>query len=436
AHSATQYVDGLKAALIVQDPADPWISKYDSEFVLQVCDWFHEPAETLEATVYANDLHTGDPVPDSALFNAHGPGNCNLRGTKDNPEGFACTFTKIPITSGKRLRIRIINTSAQSVFIFVCHDHTLQIIEADGTPLDGTKIQDSVRLNAAQRYSVIIEGKTNPTQNYWCSATMIKAANILFAAVPNPTAYGILAYSNLPKGTYPPPEQIGDANDTQIILKSTTQSINYIDERGLHPFDTNDKPPAVANRTIVLNITFLVVTPTSAQAAFQGKGVPGFYQHLATSTLFSYAQHNITLPKYANAIHVKKGEAVDIVFNCERGQHPLHMHGHDFYVISDSKQFAGNFNASSKLNLKNPVRRDTFTVQSESNAVIRFVANNPGVWIFHCHIDWHLAGGMALTIAYPDKEIQKLYPLKTIMKKKKNGHKATKALEGVTKCPT
>jgi len=26
---------------------------------------------------------------------------------------------------------------------------------------------------------------------------------------------------------------------------------------------------------------------------------------------------------------------------------------------------------------------------------IRFVANNPGLWAFHCHIDWHMTIGMA-----------------------------------------
>ncbi|CAF1596759.1 unnamed protein product [Didymodactylos carnosus] len=265
---------------------------------------------------------------------------------------------------------------------------------------------------------------------------MVKAANILFAAYPNPTVYGVLAYSNLPKTTYPPAAQIANPQDTQIILTSTVQSNNFIDEQDLHPYDKNDKPPAKATITAVLNITFLPVSATSAQAAFQGKGAPGFYKHLATSTLFSYAQHNKALPKYSNNIYVKKGDVVDIVFNCLRGQHPLHIHGHTFWVISNQKQFAGNYKASTAFNVKNPVRRDTFTVQSESNAVIRFVADNPGVWIFHCHIDWHLAGGMAFTIAYDNKDIQALYPLRVTKKKNKKGKKATKVVEPLTKCPT
>ena len=37
-----------------------------------------------------------------------------------------------------------------------------------------------------------------------------------------------------------------------------------------------------------------------------------------------------------------------------------------------------------------PALRDTVDVQANSYLVLRFVANNPGLHIFHCHIDWHL----------------------------------------------
>jgi hypothetical protein len=37
----------------------------------------------------------------------------------------------------------------------------------------------------------------------------------------------------------------------------------------------------------------------------------------------------------------------------------------------------------------NPVRRDTVTVPAQGWTVIRFRADNPGVWMFHCHIEWH-----------------------------------------------
>lgn len=43
-------------------------------------------------------------------------------------------------------------------------------------------------------------------------------------------------------------------------------------------------------------------------------------------------------------------------------------------------------------NLENPMRRDTFTVQEQSHVVFRFKADNPGLWIVHCHVAWHFEG--------------------------------------------
>jgi FtsP/CotA-like multicopper oxidase with cupredoxin domain len=40
-----------------------------------------------------------------------------------------------------------------------------------------------------------------------------------------------------------------------------------------------------------------------------------------------------------------------------------------------------------------PVRRDTWMITPLGYTVIRFVADNPGVWFFHCHMDWHNIAG-------------------------------------------
>jgi iron transport multicopper oxidase len=43
----------------------------------------------------------------------------------------------------------------------------------------------------------------------------------------------------------------------------------------------------------------------------------------------------------------------------------------------------------------NPSRRDTITIPPTGNVVLRWRADNPGAWFFHCHIDWHLSSGLA-----------------------------------------
>lgn len=39
---------------------------------------------------------------------------------------------------------------------------------------------------------------------------------------------------------------------------------------------------------------------------------------------------------------------------------------------------------------------DSFMVPGYGYVVLRFKADNPGLWLFHCHISWHMALGMAM----------------------------------------
>jgi FtsP/CotA-like multicopper oxidase with cupredoxin domain len=63
--------------------------------------------------------------------------------------------------------------------------------------------------------------------------------------------------------------------------------------------------------------------------------------------------------------------------------HPMHLHGHAFRVIARNGQ---------------PTARrewqDTVLIGPRETADIAFVADNPGDWMFHCHILEHQAGGM------------------------------------------
>lgn len=51
-------------------------------------------------------------------------------------------------------------------------------------------------------------------------------------------------------------------------------------------------------------------------------------------------------------------------------------------------------------------RRDTVMLEEKSWVVIRFIANNPGVWLFHCHIDWHMLTGMSTVFVVGRKELE------------------------------
>jgi len=48
------------------------------------------------------------------------------------------------------------------------------------------------------------------------------------------------------------------------------------------------------------------------------------------------------------------------------------------------------------LNATNPLRRDTVLMPAYTWTVLRFVADNPGMWAFHCHLSWHMAAGLLM----------------------------------------
>lgn len=84
--------------------------------------------------------------------------------------------------------------------------------------------------------------------------------------------------------------------------------------------------------------------------------------------------------------------------------HPMHLHGHKFHVV-DMGILPENITASEvrngaipKQNLKRPPYKDTVVLPYPGYVRLRFRANNPGYWLFHCHFDWHLPIGMAVMI--------------------------------------
>jgi FtsP/CotA-like multicopper oxidase with cupredoxin domain len=62
--------------------------------------------------------------------------------------------------------------------------------------------------------------------------------------------------------------------------------------------------------------------------------------------------------------------------------HPIHIHGHAFELLG-----------STKLE-RPPHHTDTLLLLPEEQAEVAFVADNPGDWMFHCHVIEHQESGM------------------------------------------
>ncbi|QQO36280.1 multicopper oxidase family protein [Bradyrhizobium diazoefficiens] len=86
---------------------------------------------------------------------------------------------------------------------------------------------------------------------------------------------------------------------------------------------------------------------------------------------------------------VTTGQRVVIeMMNASMMEHPMHLHGHAFQVISlNGTPVAGAV-------------RDTVLVPPMGSVTIAFDANNPGRWAFHCHNLHHMMTGMMTELRY------------------------------------
>lgn len=156
------------------------------------------------------------------------------------------------------------------------------------------------------------------------------------------------------------------------------------------------------------------INPTNADADYtkdvtnENNGENMFKWYLSGTTFNSnYADptlvrilDNGTEPGYSGDLNLdlpNLGEWIYIIIQSDVPlPHPIHLHGHDFFILAaGSGTYAPG---STPLNLNNPPRRDTANMPAAGFLVIAFETDNPGTWLLHCHIGWHTSMGFALQI--------------------------------------
>ncbi|WP_392438012.1 multicopper oxidase domain-containing protein [Cruoricaptor ignavus] len=89
----------------------------------------------------------------------------------------------------------------------------------------------------------------------------------------------------------------------------------------------------------------------------------------------------------SDKILIKKGEVLRIeMYNNSMMRHPMHLHGHDFRLLNAKGDYA-------------PLKNVVDIMPMETNT-IEFPANQDGDWFFHCHILYHMMGGMGRVFSY------------------------------------
>ena len=178
------------------------------------------------------------------------------------------------------------------------------------------------------------------------------------------------------------------------------------------------------------------ITPGAVNGKkFETPGLSSLIQSSQIEDRYSCKKSNCSLDKVCfchyelDLPYAKTIQMVWINMGSGKGwSHPIHIHGHSFYVlkmgyptynttngrlIKDNEDVTciGKFCNAAKwanvlwegdgvpgLNLIDPPRKDTIIVPTGGYVVVRIVANNPGKWFLHCHIEVHQLNGMAMVI--------------------------------------
>jgi FtsP/CotA-like multicopper oxidase with cupredoxin domain len=91
------------------------------------------------------------------------------------------------------------------------------------------------------------------------------------------------------------------------------------------------------------------------------------------------------------SIIVKEGDLVKLHFENDTGMdHPMHLHGHTMKLLAKN----------GKPVLGSPIYLDTILVKPHETYDAAFKADNPGLWMIHCHNLAHSDYGMDMMVAY------------------------------------
>ena len=310
---------GLYGPLIVEEANPPRVDR-DVTWVLD--DWrLAEDASISDDFGNAHDLSHAGRLGNTVTINGHVP-------------------ETLEVASGERIRLRLINAANARIFALDFGDHTPRIIALDRQPVTPHEPRDGVVvLGPAMRVDVILD----------CTGKPGAQAQLVDRAYRG-NDFRVLDF------TYAETALREATPDWPIALPT-----NPIPEPNLRSAQRHE-------------VTFT--------GGMMGGGMMGM-MHDGRGIWFVNGK-------------AAEGHVLDPFLTLERGashilemtnatafDHPIHLHGHSFRVISRNG-----------TPTQHREWQDTVLMAPRERVEIAFVADNPGDWMFHCHILEHQAAGM------------------------------------------
>ncbi|KAF1792095.1 Multicopper oxidase, type 3 [Phytophthora cactorum] len=283
-HEEVQYAYGLRGPLIVHCPPNlkqSWEKDVYKEYTILLADWYH-------------DLPVGAPIWDTVLINNVGRYNAPWRKLLASSVAWS-TSASFQFVPGKKYLLRLINTSAMAAFKVSIDGHTFQVVASDADYLKPSSPANSVTINVAQRYDILVQAKSSP-----------------------------LRQGSARSGCDP-------------------TSSEWTTEVAIGEFDYNPAVPVVLPTTpdqrIIVEFTLGVLAPNpTAFLGYISLDGRDFSSLVIPDSppLFTIAQGAKTedLPTTANAIKLKHNDHVEVVVvNETPDQHPFHLHAHSPWIV-------------------------------------------------------------------------------------------------------
>lgn len=334
---------------------------------------------------------------------------------------------RFPIESGETVLLRIVNSALNQELFFSVANHKLTVVGVDAA-YTRPYTTNVIMIGPGQTTNVLLTADQAPAR-YYMAAHAYNTANAPFD---NTTTTAILEYKSAPcgpKGQSLKPifAQLPGFNDTATATAFTAgiksparvnvpmaidESLFFTVGLGLNNCTRPNSPRCQGpNGTrfaaSMNNVSFVLPRSNSLMQAYYNR-VPGVFTTdfpPVPPIQFDYTgnvSRGLWQPVPGTKLFkLKYGSRVQIVMQDTSivtvEDHPMHLHGYHFYVVGSG---FGNFNPNrdpANFNLFDPPQRNTIGTPPGGWVAIRFVADNPGIWLMHCHLDSHLAIGLAMS---------------------------------------
>ncbi|KAL8088611.1 laccase-6 [Apium graveolens] len=329
---------------------------------------------------------------------------------------------KIDVVPGKTYLLRLISATLNTESFFAIADHNITIVEADG---DYTKpfTTDRVMLGPGQTLNVLITANQHIGRYSMAMGPYISAKNVSFQNLTSLAYFNYLGClpnslaveANLPRfndnlAATTVMDGLKSLNSGNVPKEIDTDLFFTIGLNVEKCQSSNPKKNCQGNNGGVMaasinNISFTRPNVSVLQA-YYSKITGLFTEDFPGMPLKLYDFVNgapNTAPNNTQSLNgtrtkvLEYGTRVQLILQdtgtVTTENHPIHLHGYSFYVVGYG---SGNYDPqSSNFNLADPPYMNTIGVPVGGWAAIRFVADNPGVWFMHCHLEIHLTWGLS-----------------------------------------